>query len=150
MSNDDTWVRLHTGWEPRELGWALWQPGYVAHPWPREELRTGFAFYICQEIPAGGRGIVARATVTKLVRTTEVKSPEDAYQRIADTLFDDDLTIPPEDWRANRYNGHKTASPWPQQLTAWRSETEEVGPYVLPELSSFPRSGWLHTSRIAL
>ncbi|MBB5957754.1 hypothetical protein FHS29_004349 [Saccharothrix tamanrassetensis] len=150
MSKDDTWVRLHTGWAPREMGWALWQPGYVAEPWPRVELRPAFTFYICQDIAAGGRGIVARATVTKLVRTMEVKSPEEAYQQIADTLFDDDLTIPPEGWRANPYNGHKSASPWPQQLTAWRAETEEVGPYVLPELSSFPRSGWLRTPNIAL
>ncbi len=150
MSDNHTWVRLHTGWSPRQVGWALWQPGYAAHPWPSDQLRPAFTYYICQDTNTGGRAIVARATVTKIVDTIEVASPEAAYQRIADTLFDDDLTILPEDWRANRYNGHKSASPWPQLLTAWRAETEEVGPYELPELSSFPRTGWLQTLSIAL
>ncbi|CAL9602959.1 hypothetical protein SUDANB95_05429 [Actinosynnema sp. ALI-1.44] len=153
MNNDnDSWIRLHTGWSPREVGWALWQPGYVAHPWPRDELGPDFTFYICDDVGVGkdGRAIVARAKVTRVVPTTEVKSPEDAYQRIADALFDDDLTILPENWRANRYNGHKSAAPWPQWLTAWRADLEEVGPHVMPELSSFPRSGWLRTSRLTL
>ncbi|MBW4720864.1 hypothetical protein [Saccharothrix obliqua] len=146
----DTWVRLHTGWSPRQVGWALWQPGYVAHPWPRDELRPSFTFYICEELRTGRRGITARAIVTKTVGTIKVSTPEEAYGVIAEHLFDDDLTIMPEDWRANRYNGHKSSAPWPQQLTAWRAETEEVGPYVLPDLASFPRTGWLRTSAIAL
>ncbi|MEU4802692.1 hypothetical protein [Actinosynnema sp. NPDC023587] len=150
MNDRNTWVRLHTGWSPRELGWALWQPGYAAHPWPNSELRPSFEFYLCEDLSIGGRGIVARATVTKTVGTVSVASPQDAYQEIADALFDDDLAIAPEDWRANRYNGHKAASPWPQQLTAWRAETEEVGPFLLPELSSFPRTGWLRVPDIVL
>ncbi|CCH28763.1 hypothetical protein ABZ816_27565 [Actinosynnema sp. NPDC047251] len=150
MSDTNIWVRLHTGWSPRELGWALWQPGYAAHPWPDAELRPSFEFFVCEDLPIGGRGIVARATVTKTVGTMSVSSPQEAYQEIADALFDDVLAIAPEDWRANRYNGHKTASPWPQQLTAWRAETEEIGPYLLPELSSFPRTGWLRLPDTAL
>lgn len=151
---NDVWIRLHSGWAPqggnRAIAWALWQPGYVAEPWPREELRPSFTYYVCEDLPRSRRGIVARATATGVVRLAQVPSADSAYRLVADALFDDDLAIPPEEWHSERYNQEKAKRPWPQMLTAWRVVTEPVGPHVLPELAAFPRTGWLRTPRIAL
>ncbi|MFC6090649.1 hypothetical protein [Saccharothrix lopnurensis] len=151
---NDRWIRLNAGWQRpgdhRALGWALWQPGYTARPWPRDELRASFTYYVCEDRLGGERGIVARATATGVVHTAEVASADAAYRLVADTLFDDDLAIPPEEWHAERYNQEKAKRPWPQLLTAWRVVTEPVEPRVLPELAAFPRTGWLRTSGVAL
>lgn len=150
---NDVWIRLHTGWAPNDghqaVAWALWQLSYSPEPWP-PELRPNFAYYVCEHLKAGGRGIVARATVTDVLRTSQAASPDEAYRMVADRLFDDELTIPIEDWRARGYNKIKADAPWPQLVTAWRITTEQVGPHVLPELARFPRSGWLRSSSIAL
>ena len=105
---------------------------------------------MCEELPNGDRGIVARATATGVIRLAQVPSADTAYRLIADGLFDADLAISPEEWHAERYNQEKAKRPWPQMLTAWRVVTEPVGPHVLPELTAFPRTGWLRSSRIAL
>ncbi|MDQ2585959.1 hypothetical protein CKY47_18585 [Saccharothrix yanglingensis] len=151
----DVWIRLRAGWRrpggDRAVGWALWQPGYTAHPWPRDELRPSFTYYVCDDLPGGGRGIVSRATATGVLRPTEVDSAGSAYRLVAETLFDDDLAMAPEEWYAERYNRGKSARPWPQSVTAWRAVvTERVGPYVLPGLTAFPRTGWLRSAGIAL
>lgn len=154
MRNNDVWIRLHTGWTRpggnRAVGWALWQPGYQAQPWPRDELRPAFTYYVCEDLPGGERGIVARATATGVVRAAEVASADAAYRQVAESLFDDDLAMQPEEWHADRYNREKAKRPWPQVLTAWRVVTEPVGPHALPELAAFPRTGWLRSSGIAL
>lgn len=153
MTND-TWIRLHSGWSPqsdnRAVAWALWQPGYTAEPWPRDELRPAFTYYVCENLRDGDRGIVAKATVVGVIRMAQVPSADTTYRLVADALFDDDLAIPPEEWHAERYNQEKAERPWPQMLTAWRVVTEPVGPYVLPELTAFPRTGWLRSSGISL
>lgn len=150
----DVWIRLHSGWSPRgdnrAVAWVLWQPGYTAQPWPRTELRPAFTYYVCEKLPDGVRAVVARATTTAVIGLAEVLSADSAYRLVADALFDDDLAIPPEEWHAERYNREKADSAWPQLLTAWRVVTEPVGPHVLPELTAFPRTGWLRSSRISL
>lgn len=150
---NDTWIRLSAGWrrpgDHRVLEWALWQPGYTAQPWPCGELRASFTYYVCEDGPGGERRIAARATVTGVTGTAEVASADAAYRLVADTLFDDDLAIPPEEWHAERYNQEKAKRPWPQVLTAWRAVTEPVEPHVLPELATFPRTSWLRTTGVA-
>ncbi|MEU5690481.1 hypothetical protein [Actinosynnema sp. NPDC020468] len=155
MRDNGVWVRLHVGWEPgargRALAWTLWQPGYRPESWPTEELRPSFVYYVCEDLAAGGRGLVARATVTSLLNTAEAPSAEEAYRLVADNLFDDDLAIPPDDWHSHRYNKVKADAPWPQRLTAWRIATEPFGPQLLPPgRMRFPRSGWLRTAELAL
>jgi len=151
---DDVWIRLRVGWSPQggatALGWASWQPGYLAAPWPEQELRPGFAYYACEELKGGGRAIVARATVTGVLNTVEVASPEIAHQLVADQLFDDDLSIDYAAWSTNAYNRRKANAPWPQLVIAWRVTTEPAGPHFLPELLRFPYSGWQRTTRIGL
>jgi hypothetical protein len=151
---NEVWIRRRVGWSPQggptALNWALWQPRYVAQSWPTEEMRPGFQYYACEDLTGGGRGIVARATVTAVLKPTEVDSPETAYGLIADQLFDEDLMIDHESWRANAYNRTKEISPWPQRVTAWRVSVEPVGPHLLPELARFPHTGWLQTDRIGL
>ncbi|ACU35156.1 hypothetical protein [Actinosynnema mirum] len=149
-TTSETWVRLHGDWMPNDhdgaLGWALWQPGYNADPWPTEELRPSFAYHVCQKLDGGRRAVVAKATVQAFLSTTEVDSPEDAYRLVADELFDEGLSFPPEAWHAHPYNQLKERVPWPQRLTAWRVSTEPVGPHVLSGLEKFPRTGWLRTA----
>lgn len=152
---DQVWIRLHNGWSPVSangvgFGWALWQPQYVAAPWPHDELKPDFGYYVCEEIEAGGRGITAKATVEDVLPLTEAVSAEEAYRLVSEHLFNDDFTIDEEAWHANGYNKIKASAPWPQLVTAWRSRNERVGPYVLEELGRFPRTGWLRTLKIAM
>jgi hypothetical protein len=151
---NDVWVRLYTGWvlgtSGDAMGWAIWQPGYQGHPWPHEELRPGFGYYVCESLEAGGRGIVARATVRNALGLTRAESPEDAHRLVADRLFDDEFSIGLDDWLDNPYNKLKADSPWPQKITAWRISTEPVGPHILSGLGQFPRTGWLNTDKIGL
>lgn len=151
---NDTWIRLRVGWAPQggqsALSWVLWQPGYVPSPWPTDELKPAFTYYACDELRGGGRGIVARATVTAVLGATEVDSPDTAYQVIAKQLFDDTLSIDDLPWHTNAYNRSKTGAPWPQRIMAWRTATESVGPHLLPELVRFPRTGWLRSDKIGL
>lgn len=151
---NDVWIRLRVGWSPQggatALGWALWQPRHVASSWPHQEMRPAFTYYACEDLKGGGRGIVARATVTQVLLPTEVGSPEEAHRLVADRLFDERLTIDHETWQGNAYNRGKATAAWPQRITAWRIATEPVGPHILPELHRFPRSGWLRSGRIGL
>lgn len=151
---NDTWIRLRVGWAPQgggqALSWVLWQPGYVPSPWPTDELKPAFTYYACDELRGGGRGIIARATVVDVLRPTEVDSPDTAYEVIAKQLFDDTLSIDDLPWHTNTYNRSKTGAPWPQRITAWRTATESVGPHLLPELTRFPRTGWLRSDKIGL
>lgn len=121
----------------------------MASPWPTDELKPGFVYYVCEETKTG-RAITAKATVEDVLAPTEVSSAEDAYLLVQEDLFTDDFTIDEEAWHANPYNRAKAAAPWPQVVTAWRTVTNPVGPHVLKELSQFPRTGWMHTDKIAL
>jgi hypothetical protein len=151
---NDVWIRRRVGWSPQggatALNWALWQPRYAAQSWPTEEMRPAFVYYACEDLKAGGRGVVARATVTAVLPPTEVDSPDAAYALVADRMFDEHLTVERDSWHANAYNRTKAMSPWPQRVTAWRVAVEPVGPHLVPELARFPHSGWLRTNRIGL
>ncbi|PRY36189.1 hypothetical protein [Umezawaea tangerina] len=151
---NDTWVRLGVGWSSPDgtvaLSWVLWQPGYVPAPWPTDELKRAFTYYACEGLRGGGRGIVARATITALLEPVDVRSPDEVHQLLCEHLFDDDLTIDDLPWHTHAYNRAKAVAPWPQRLVAWRTTTESVGPHVLPELTRFPRTGWLRSDRIAV
>ncbi|WNV83318.1 hypothetical protein [Umezawaea sp. Da 62-37] len=149
-----TWIRLGVGWSPpggtAALSWVLWQPGYIPAPWPTGELKPAFTYYACEGLRGGGRGIVARVTITALVKPTEVTSPDEVHELLSEQLFDDDLTIDDLPWHTHAYNRAKAAAPWPQKLVAWRTAKESIGPHVLPELTRFPRTGWLRSDRIAM
>ncbi|HEX6346646.1 hypothetical protein [Umezawaea sp.] len=149
-----TWIRLRLGWTVPDgrsaLSWVLWQPGYVPSPWPTDELKPAFTYYACDELRGGGRGVVARATVTAVLRPTEVVSPDAAHELVAEHLFDDTLSIDELPWHTNAYNRSKSGAPWPQRIMAWRTATESVGPHLLPELTRFPRTGWLRSDKIGL
>lgn len=151
---NETWIRLRVGWAPQggqtALSWVLWQAGYVPSPWPTDELKPAFTYYACDDLRGGGRGIVARATVTAVLQPTEVESPDAAYEVVAKELFDDTLSIDDLAWHTNAYNRSKVGVPWPQRITAWRVATESVGPHLLPELVRFPRTGWLRSDKIGL
>ncbi|GAA3858111.1 hypothetical protein GCM10022243_24710 [Saccharothrix violaceirubra] len=155
MEEDDIWIRLNNGWEfsgiGRQLegqteghgfGWALWQPGYVARPWPYGELKPGFTYYLCDK-GFGERAVTARATVVRDPLTVKVHSVQDAFDALLELMFDDLTWMPHEVWHANPYNRLKFDSPWPQRLTAWRVVTEPFGPLFRSELARFPRCGWL-------
>lgn len=151
---DQVWIRLNNGWSPTGdgygFGWALWQPKYNATQWPHDDLKPGFAYYVCEQLKLGGRAITAKATVEDALPPTEAASPEDAYRMVAEHLFDGKFSIRREEWHAHHYNMAKAGSPWPQLVTAWRSITEPVGPYALEGLGRFPRSGWQLSDEIAM
>ncbi|SDP53460.1 hypothetical protein [Lentzea jiangxiensis] len=81
---------------------------------------------------------------------TEADKPEEAYDLMAEHVFDDDLRIAPDVWHDYHYNALKAEAPWPQRIAAWRATVEAVGPHVVDGLRRFPRTGWLKTDAIAL
>ncbi|GLZ34047.1 hypothetical protein Lesp02_62340 [Lentzea sp. NBRC 105346] len=148
------WINLYSGWAPSEednshLGWALWQPKYLARPWPTDELIPGFTYYVCENTKTG-RAITGKATVVDALPPTEVASPYDVYELLAEELFDDQFTIEDDAWHANVYNRMKSQAPWPQKVTAWRTTVNQVGPHVIRDLGRFQHTGWKRTDKIAL
>lgn len=151
----ETWVRLHNSRAPIPggtpgLGWALWQPNYSATQWPHEELKRDFEHYVCETLPDKRRGITYRAKTTHVLPPTRAETPEEAYDLMAEHIFDDDLRVAPHAWHDHHYNVLKADAAWPQKIVAWRAEVVPVGPHVLAVLQSFPRSGWVRTDKIAL
>jgi len=148
---NQVWIRLNTAKDSdRGFSWALWQPKYVAAPWPDDALKPDFTYYVCETLKPGGRVITAKATVKDALPPTEVASPEDAYRMVAAQLFDGTFSIARDAWHANPYNIAKASSPWPQLVTAWYSVTNPVGPHLLKGLERFPRTGWLTTDQITI
>lgn len=152
---EHVWVRLYNARYPIPGGmpgfaWAMWQPGYTATQWPHDELKPDFAYYICETLDDGTRAITHKARATHALPPTEAASPEDAYDLVAERMFDDGMRIAPDVWHDYHYNAVKAGSHWPQRVVAWRAETELIGPHVLEELRRFPRSGWLKSASIAL
>ncbi|ANZ35424.1 DNA internalization-related competence protein ComEC/Rec2 [Lentzea guizhouensis] len=152
---DQTWIRLYNARYPIPGGspgfaWAMWQPGYHATPWPHDELKPDFAYYLCETLDDGTRAITHRARTTHVLPPTEAESPEAAYDLVAEHVFDDGLRIAPNVWHEYHYNVLKGEAPWPQRITAWRAEVEPVGPHVHEELRRFPRTGWTKSDSIAL
>lgn len=151
----ETWVRLYNSRWPIAggapgLGWAMWQPGYSATQWPHDELEPDFAYYVCESQPDGCRAITYRAKATHVLPPTKAATPEEAYDLMAEHIFDNDLRVAPDVWHDYHYNMLKAEAPWPQQIVAWRAEVVPIGPHVLAALQSFPRGGWLKTDVIAL
>ncbi|TWP47361.1 hypothetical protein FKR81_32095 [Lentzea tibetensis] len=151
---NDVWIRLNSGRAQFAqcgigFGWAIWQPRYVPAPWPHDELKPDFAYYVCEDTDPGRRAITARVTVEAALPRTEVASAADAYRIVADHLFDDEFTIDQVTWWANDYNQIKAKAPWPQFVTAWRGLVEPVGPYV-PDVGRFPSTCWRRADEIPL
>ena len=150
-----TWVRLYSARSPIPgttpgFAWAMWQPGYTATPWPHDELKPGFAYYICETQPHGERAVTYRATATHVLPPTRVATPEGAYGLVEEHVLDNELRIGPAEWHAHRYNALKAESPWPQRIVAWRATVVPVGPHVIARLGCFPRTGWMTTNTIVL
>jgi len=152
---EDVWIRLYNarhlvpGGTPG-FAWAMWQMGYSATPWPHEQLKPDFAYYLCERLEDGTRVLTYKATVTHVLPPTEAAKPEDAYELVAEHVFDDDLRIAPHVWNDCHYNELKAEAPWPQRIVAWRANVEPVGPHVLDCLPRFPRTGWAKTDAISL
>ena len=149
------WVRLFNARYPIPggtpgLAWALWQKNYTATPWPHDELKPDFGYYICETLEDGTRAVTYRATTTHVLPPTTAETTEDAYDLVVEHVCDDDLRIGPEDWDDYHYNALKAEAPWPQRIVAWRATVEAVGPRVVDGLQRFPRTGWLQTDAIAL
>lgn len=151
----DEWVRLHTGWSANQasgddVGWALWQPQYKGHPWPNEDMRRDFTYYVCDDLATGGRALVAQARVLAVLPFTEATSLAEAYRMVTDELGGG-LQLSYPDWQANPYNQSKATSSWPQKIAAWRITTARIAPCRLPELRHFPHTGWIRieSSRIS-
>jgi hypothetical protein len=148
------WVRLYNARFPVPggtpgLAWGMWQPNYSATPWPHDELKPDFGYYICETLDDGRRALTYRATATHVLPPTEAETPEEAYDLVSEHVFDDGLRIAPPDWHAYPYNELKAESPWPQRIVAWRAELEPVGPHVMEGLKPFPRTGWKQTEAIS-
>ncbi|MEV6243934.1 hypothetical protein [Lentzea sp. NPDC051838] len=150
-----TWIRLYNARYPVPggspgLAWALWQTNYTPTPWPHDELKPDFGYYICETLEDGTRALTYRATTTHVLLPTKVAKPEEAYELVAQHVFDDGLRIAPHDWHDYHYNVLKAEAPWPQQVVAWRASVEPVGPHVVADLQRFPRTGWLQSEAISL
>lgn len=152
---NEAWIRLYNGRRPISgstpgFGWAMWQMGYSAIPWPHDELKPDFGYYICETLKDGVRAVTHRAKMTHVLPPTEVATPEDAYDLVAEHVFDDDLRIARNVWHAYHYNQLKAEVPWPQRIVAWRAEAEPIGPHLLDGLCRFPRTGWTRSGAISL
>lgn len=148
------WVRLYNARYPvpdgtPALAWAMWQPNYTATPWPHDELKPDFGYYICETLEGGTRALTYRATATHVLPPTEATNPEEAYELVSEHLFDDALRFESDDWQEYHYNALKAEAPWPQRVVAWRAEVEPIGPHVMEVLQRFPRTGWLQTDAIS-
>ena len=152
---NETWVRLYNarylipGGTPG-FAWAMWQLGYTASPWPHDELKPDFGYYICETLRDGARAVTHRAKATHVLPPTEVATPEAAYDLVAEHMFDDGLRIAPHAWHDYYYNMLKAEVRWPQRIVAWRADVEPIGPHVLDVLRRFPRTGWLKSDAIFL
>jgi hypothetical protein len=149
------WIRLYNARHPVPggtpgLAWAMWQPNYSATPWPHDELKPDFGYYICETLEDGSRALTHRARITHVLPPTEATKPEEAYDLVAEHVFDDALRIAPHDWHNYHYNLLKAESPWPQRIVAWRADVEPTGPHVMEGLQRFPRTGWMQTDAISL
>ncbi|WP_394613082.1 hypothetical protein JNUCC0626_24345 [Lentzea sp. JNUCC 0626] len=149
------WVRLFNARYPIPggtpgLAWALWQTNYKATPWPHDELKPDFGYYICESLDDGTRAITHKALMTHVLPPTKAETPEAAYDLAAEHVFDDTLRIAPDVWHDYHYNALKAEAPWPQRIVAWRASVTPVGPHVVEGLERFPRTGWLKTDAIAL
>jgi hypothetical protein len=149
------WVRLFNARYPIPggtpgLAWALWQTNYSATPWPHDELKPDFGYYIGETLEDGTRAVTYKAVATHVVPPTKAESAEEAYDLVADRVFDDALRVAPDVWHDYHYNALKAEAPWPQRVVAWRATVEPVGPHVVEVLRRFPRTGWLETDAIAL
>ena len=149
------WVRLFNARYPIPggtpgLAWALWQPNYSATPWPHDELKPDFGYYICETLEDGTRAVTYRATTTHVLPQTKAETPEEAYDLVAERVFDDELRVAPDVWHDYHYNALKAEAPWPQRIVAWRAAVKPVGPHVVEGLQRFPRTGWLKTDAISL
>ena len=138
------WVRLFNARYPIPggtpgLAWALWQTNYTATPWPHDELKPDFGYYICETLEDGARAVTHKAA-----------TPEEAYDLVSEHVFDDALRVAPDVWHDYHYNALKAEAPWPQRIVAWRATVEPVGPHVVEGLQRFPRTGWLKTDAISL
>lgn len=152
---NETWIRLYNSRYPIPGGtpgfsWAMWRKNYAATPWPHDELKPDFAYYICETMADGTRAISHRAKVTRVLPPTEVATPEEAYDLVAEHVFDDDLRIAPNVWHDYHYNALKAETPWPKRVVAWRAETEPIGPHTLPGLCHFPHTAWTKSDAISL
>lgn len=148
------WIRLYNARYPIPggtpgLAWAMWQTNYTATPWPHDELKPDFGYYICETLEDGSRALTYRATTTHVLPPTKAAKPEEAYDLVSEQLFDDGLRIAPQDWHDYHYNVLKAEAPWPQRVVAWRAEVEPVGPHVVEALQRFPRTGWMQSEAIS-
>jgi hypothetical protein len=148
------WIRLYNARYPIPggtpgLAWAMWQTNYTATPWPHDELKPDFGYYLCETLEDGTRALTHRARTTHVLPPTETTTPEEAYELVSEHVFDDALRIAPHDWSAYHYNVLKAESPWPQRVVAWRADVEPIGPHVMEGLQRFPRTGWLQTEAIS-
>ena len=149
------WVRLFNARYPISggtpgLAWALWQTNYSATPWPHDELKPDFGYYICETLEDSTRAVTYKAATTHVLPPTKAATAEEAYDLVAEHIFDDDLRIAPDVWHDYHYNVLKAEAPWPQRIVAWRANVERVGPHVVEGLERFPRTGWLKTDAISL
>jgi hypothetical protein len=152
---DDVWIRLFNARYPIPggtpgLAWALWQMSYSATPWPHDELKPDFGYYICESLEDGTRALTYEATATHVLPPTKATTPEEAFALVSEYVFDDGLRIAPHVWNDYHYNVLKAEAPWPQRIVAWRANLEPVGPHVLDGLQRFPRTGWIKTDAISL
>lgn len=149
------WVRLFNARYPIAggtpgLAWALWQTNYSATPWPHDELKPDFGYYICETLEDGTRAVTYKAVTTHVLPPTKAATPEEAFDLVAEHVFDDELRIAPDVWHDYHYNALKAEAPWPQRIVAWRATAERVGPHLVDGLQRFPRTGWLKTDAISL
>ncbi len=148
------WIRLYNARYPVPggtpgLAWAMWQTNYTAAPWPHDELKPDFGYYICEALEDGTRALTYKATATHVLPLTKAAKPEEAYDLVSEHLFDDGLRIAPHDWHDYHYNVLKAEAPWPQRIVAWRAEVEPIGPHVMDGLQRFPRTGWMQSEAIS-